>query len=162
MLDAIVLLGCRIGPGGTPAAAARRRAQRAAVAWREGIAPLIVASGGRRWHGVAESKALKNELIKLGVAPEAVVEERRSLSTLGNARYSARLLRARGSRHVGVVTCDWHMPRALSSFRLFGLDPVALPAESPPISAFRRLRRAIGERVSWWLSRVASKGLEST
>jgi len=161
VLDAIVLLGCRIGPGGRPAAAAWRRAQRAARAWHEGVAPVIVASGGRRWHGVAETEALGRELVALGVDPEAIIREWRSLTTLGNAVYTAELLRARGSRHIGVVTCDWHMPRALASFRLVGLDAAALPATSPPAPVTRRLVRALRERGSWWLTRVAKRGPES-
>ncbi len=161
MLDAIVLLGCRIGPGGKPAAAALRRARRAARAWHEGVAPVIVASGGRRWYGVAETDALGQELVALGVDPEAIIREWQSLTTLGNAVYSERLLRARGSRRVGVVTCDWHMPRALASFHLVGLDATALPAESPPVPSARRLARALRERGSWWLTRLAHRGPES-
>ncbi len=122
---------------------------------------MIVASGGRRWHGVAETDALGAELIQLGVDPGAIIREWQSLTTLGNAVYSARLLRERGSRRVGVVTCDWHMPRALASFRLVGLDPAALPAESPRIPAARRLLRALGERGSWWLTRIAKRGPQS-
>lgn len=161
VLDAIVLLGCRIAPGGKPAAAALRRARRAARAWHDGLAPVIVASGGRRWHGVAETEALGRELIQLGVDPGAIIREWQSLTTLGNAVYSARLLRARGSQRVGVVTCDWHMRRALASFRLVGLDPAALPAESPPIPTPHRLLRALGEHGSWWLTRIARRGPES-
>lgn len=122
---------------------------------------MIVASGGRRWYGVAETEALGRELIQLGVDPDAIIREWRSLTTLGNAVYSARLLRERGSRRVGVVTCDWHMPRALASFRLVGLDPAALPAESPPIPASRRMLRALGERGSWFLTRIAQRGPQS-
>lgn len=161
VLDAIVLLGCRIAPSGKPAAAALRRARRAARAWHDGLAPVIVASGGRRWNGVAETEALRQELIQLGVDPQAIIREWQSLTTLGNAVYSAKLLRARGSQRVGVVTCDWHMRRALASFRLVGLEPAALPAESPPIPAPRRLLRALGERGSWWLTRIAKRGPES-
>lgn len=161
MLDAIVLLGCRIGPDGKPAAAARRRALRAARAWHEGMAPVIVASGGRRWHGVAETEALGNELVALGVDRDAIVGEWHSLTTLGNAVYSAKLLRDRGGRRVGVVTCDWHMPRALASFRLVGLEAEALPAESPPVPISRRLLRALRERGSWWLTLIAKRGPES-
>lgn len=151
--DAIVLLGCRIEPGGRPGPAARRRAARAAAAFHDGVAAWILASGGRRWHGVPEALALRDELARLGVPAGAVALELCSLSTFENARYSAPLLHERGARRVAVVTCDWHLPRALRSFDHAGVDAIGIAAHSARVPPHRALARAARERVSWLVDR---------
>ncbi len=155
---ALVLLGCRIGRNGALLGAARRRAARAAEAWREGCAPVIVVSGGRRWGGVTEADALRHQLLSDGVPDRALVLERQSLSTRENARYTADLLRTRSATRIGVVSCDWHLPRAVSAFRRHGLDAVGLPAESPPVGRLQHWYRHGRERLSWVLDRVAVSG----
>jgi uncharacterized SAM-binding protein YcdF (DUF218 family) len=153
-LDAIVLLGCRIGTRRRPTGAARRRTERAARAWREGAAPVIVVSGGRRWHGVCEADALRDLLLGAGVPARCVVTERRSRSTLQNARFAGEVLRARGATEVGIVTCDWHLRRALSAFRRLGFRVVGLAAPSPPAGRWRSLVIGGRERLSSVLDSV--------
>jgi uncharacterized SAM-binding protein YcdF (DUF218 family) len=158
MLDAIVLLGCRIGPSGWPSETARRRAERAADAWHQRMAPLVVVSGGRRWHGLTEAEALENYLAeRRGVPRTAILRECCSLSTSENARFTARLLRARGLVEIGIVTSDWHIPRAMGAFRRMGLSCQALPAPSPPtrrwLRAYRSVREAVSQRLDSWLAR---------
>jgi uncharacterized SAM-binding protein YcdF (DUF218 family) len=110
--DALVLLGCPVR--GTPlSGAAARRVERASSAYREGLAPTIVVSGGRSWNGRVEADALADALALRGVPREALLLERESRTTHENAVQTARVLLASGLRSVGVVTCDWHLPRAL-------------------------------------------------
>ncbi len=158
MLDALVVLGCRMLPGGEASPAARRRALAAARAYHAGEARLVVASGGRRWFGSAEALVLARELELLSVPREAVLLELQSLSTCENARHSAGLLRARGLRKVGVVTCDWHLPRALASFRAAELEPVGIPAPSPERPILERSWRKLREPVSYLVDRFATWG----
>lgn len=157
-LDALVLLGCRIELDGRPSAAGRRRARVLADAFHAGRASLCVVSGGRRWHGVAEAEALMEELERLGVPTHAMLPELRSLSTCENARGVRDVLAPFGARHVGVVTCDWHARRALVCFRKAGFVPESIPAPSPALPPVPRVRRAVRERVSYWLDRLATFG----
>lgn len=147
-VDALVLLGCRVEGLAELSAPARRRAERAALAYREAGPRFVIASGGRRWNGVCEADALGHTLIALGVDESAVVRERASLTTRENARYSARLLRERGVSTVGVVTCDWHLERALACFRREGVEAAGIPAASPPISPLEGRLRAWRERLA--------------
>lgn len=156
--DALVLLGCRIGPGALPGGAAARRARAAARAWHERVAPIVIVSGGRRWAGVAESEALAAELERLGVAPAALVTELCSLSTHENARYSAEILQRRGARRAAIVTCDWHLPRALACFRALGVEAVGIAAPSPPTTLAVRARRAVSEWLGRWLDALVMGG----
>lgn len=158
-LDAIVVLGCRVADGPLRGAAARRAA-RAAQAWKEGVAPWILASGGRRWNGLSEADGLAKALVEQGVDPSSVSRELCSLSTLENAWYSARVLNARSARKIGLVTCDWHMPRAAHCFRSVSLDIVPLPAETPGRSW--RLLRHLREAGARWFDERAARTWHET
>lgn len=150
---AMVVLGCPVLAGGQLGAAAERRAERAASAFRAWAADcvdstlLVVVSGGRRWHGEVEAVAIAARLTLLGVPEAAIVLELCSLSTLENAAYSAEILREHGIFDPAIVTCDWHMPRALACFEWMGLSPTAMPATSPRRPAPAEFARTIRERM---------------
>jgi uncharacterized SAM-binding protein YcdF (DUF218 family) len=159
---AIVVLGCRVEPAGRLSGASGRRAARAARAFHDGIARLLIASGGVRWGGVLEADALCRELVLSGVPRESILLERRSRSTRQNARFVAQLIGERNRSPHGsaspaelvIVTCDWHMPRALRCFGWVGLRAVGLPAESPGVGSSRRLVRSASEALSGWFDRA--------
>jgi uncharacterized SAM-binding protein YcdF (DUF218 family) len=93
-----------------------------------------------------------------------VLLELLSLTTHENALFSAALLRRlRAEKTKGednpssspirvvVVTCSWHMRRALENFCAAGIDASPLPAGASPASSFRRIFRAGHESVCRWL-----------
>jgi uncharacterized SAM-binding protein YcdF (DUF218 family) len=144
-LDAIVVLGCRatLGPDGHlgPGVLARRVAAASRLyAVRAARVGVVVASGGRRWDEVVEADAIARDLTRDGVPPSLIVRERCSLSTWDNARFVAEALARRGMPlgmpRALVVTCDWHMPRALALFARAGVEAhagaVALDPDSSP------------------------------
>lgn len=159
-MEAIIVLGCRVGPAGQLSGAAARRVARAARAYHEGLAPRLILSGGRRWHGVPEAEAYRRALIALGVPDSALVRELCSLTTRENAHYSARLLARKPVSDLGVVTCDFHLPRALRCFRAEGLRPTGLPAITPtyrashwaqtPLEGLGQLRLRLGQTLLSW------------
>jgi uncharacterized SAM-binding protein YcdF (DUF218 family) len=123
--DAIVVLGCALHHG-LPSPALERRLVLAARAYGEGVAPLVVACGGRAWAGRIEADAMRMRLVEL--APEAeLLVERRSLTTVENAIHARELLRERRALRVMLATCRWHLPRAEQDFRLVGFQPVRAP-----------------------------------
>ena len=160
-IDAVVLLGCRIEPNGQPCSAGLRRAQAAADVFADSAAKWLIASGGRRWHGHAEAVALAAALEKQGVPSRRIVTELCSLSTLENARYVVESFERLDVRRAAIVTCDWHLPRALRCFHCFDVDVVGVPAQSPKRGALRSSLRALRERVSFALDRTATLGLQT-
>lgn len=156
--DALVLLGCRIGPGRALSATAERRVEAAARAFAAGLGARVIVSGGRRWDGHAEAEVLGEALLARGVPEQALVLELLSLSTCENARYSVELAREIGARELGVVTCDWHMRRALAAFERAGVVARPIPALTPALPIPARLLRAGRERVSFWIDRFATWG----
>ena len=153
---AIVVLGCRVHEDGQPSGAARRRAQTAASAFHELGASAVVASGGRRWSGVTEADALAELLVRHGVPRKAIVRELCSLSTIENAAYTAELLRAAELTRVFVVTCDWHLPRALACFESVGIDAEGIAAAAPLTTVARTAKRFLEVARTWIDRRVAS------
>lgn len=152
--DAIVVLGCKVGGRHELFGAAARRVAWAARAYREGLAPHVVASGGKRWSGVTEAEAFAEGLLSLGVPREHIWCEERSHTTVENARFTAELASERGLVKLCVVTCDWHMARALAAFRRHGLDVTAYAAPSPWLPLPRRAARFAAERVRAIADRV--------
>jgi uncharacterized SAM-binding protein YcdF (DUF218 family) len=149
--DAIVVLGCRVLPSGRLTTAAARRAQTAAEAFSKGLAPHIVTSGGRRWGAQIEAEALRRELVRAGVPEGAVTCELWSLTTHENAVFSASVLRRIEAERVFVVTCVWHMARALQNFRAAGVDALPLPSAGVRAGPLRTAYRSGHEIVCTWL-----------
>ncbi|HHH29332.1 MAG TPA: YdcF family protein [Polyangiaceae bacterium] len=156
--DAIVVLGCPVGPGRQPSPALRRRIELGARAFHEGAAAWIVVSGGMRWGEVAEAPVMREGLLELGVPDEAITMEARSLSTRGNCRLVAPIVRARGGRRVMVATCHWHLPRAMAGFRRVGLEPVPPPSAwlvGPPARPEQRAREWLAGWVDAAIARIS-------
>ncbi|MGD0676961.1 MAG: YdcF family protein [Polyangiaceae bacterium] len=156
MLAAIVVLGCavRLGADGRLRPGALERRLEAALRARATGGTddtVFVVSGGRRWGESLEADVMARELASRGVAPATVVCERSSLSTLDNARFSAAILERRGIVSAAVVTCAWHLPRALEHFARSGIDATgfAAPEDRTPSTGVR-LWRESRERVVGW------------
>jgi uncharacterized SAM-binding protein YcdF (DUF218 family) len=117
-----------------------------------------LACGGKTWNGVRETDALCSFLIEQGVAESALSREGNSRSTRQNAHYAAELLLPRGQRQIWLVTCDWHMARALRCFEGAGFQPQPLPALSPPIPTGAELWRGARERACMALDALLTRG----
>jgi uncharacterized SAM-binding protein YcdF (DUF218 family) len=155
--DAIVVLGCRVrldGGGQLRPGALARRVDAAALAYarRPQEHTVVIASGGRHWEGVVEADVIARELARRGVPETAIARERCSLSTRDNARLTAMSLARRGITRAAVVTCEWHLPRALALFRIAGVDVQGVPAVEPrEARPWSRAWRGARERVLRWM-----------
>jgi len=125
--QAIVVMGARVLPRGQPSRALYARAARAAQLFHEGVAPLLLVSGGRVDMPKSEAQAGCEVAMQYEVPPQACLKEEASHSTAQNAEYSAPLLRAQGVRHVVLVSDGYHLLRAAAYFRRqgFAVTPVA-------------------------------------
>jgi len=133
-----------------------RRVLLAARAHQQGVAPWIIASGGRRWGSHVEAVVIRDQLVRCGVDAAAITMELHSLTTLENGIYCGELLRKRGARRVLLATCQWHLARARLDFRRCGIDALAPPDDwlcSPPPTLMLRLR----ERFCAWLDGATAR-----
>jgi uncharacterized SAM-binding protein YcdF (DUF218 family) len=147
-LEALVVLGSALNAPGVLGGAAARRVEAARLAHARGVAPRVVVSGGRRWFGVSEAEAYRDALCARGVPHGDVLLELCSLSTAENAVYCAELFRRHGWHRAALVTCEWHMPRALACFERAGLHCRPLAAKNPAAPRMAALRRQLRERAS--------------
>jgi uncharacterized SAM-binding protein YcdF (DUF218 family) len=135
--DAIVLLG-----GATKSAFPPRpavdlseegdRVLYAAQLYREGKAPVVIASGGRidwRGGGLAESSDMADILVNLGVPNSAILQDSKSLNTYQNAVNVRQIMQERGIRRVLLVTSAMHMPRSLQIFQRQGIEAIPAPTD---------------------------------
>lgn len=153
-LDALVVLGCKVGPDGELSGPSLRRVERAAKAYSDGQAQLLVVSGGRRWGRKAEAEAMRDGLMALGVPRAHIAVELASLSTQENARFTAPQLAQRGVKRIGLVSCEWHLPRAQKLFEHHGLSVTLVPTPAPSRGPMQTIYRRVRERVASWLDRV--------
>ena len=122
--DAIVVLG--YGPpvdkAGKPVNELSRRVEKGVELYRQGLAPVLIMTGGNTYQDYYESAVMKELAVSLGVPADAVVEEREAMDTIGNARYSAALVRARGGQSAIIVSSPYHLKRARKLFAATGLE----------------------------------------
>lgn len=93
------------------------REKEAARLWREGLAPVIIVSGGQiAWETIA-ARVMERHLLDLGIPADAIRVEGESSSTAENALLTLPVAEALGARTVVVVTSNYHVRRARLAFR---------------------------------------------
>lgn len=153
---AIVLLGCTVRPKGSwaePSDALRRRIDRAVSLYlQRGKTDRVIVSGGKRWNEFVEADVMADECVARGVEKAHIVRERCSLSTKENAKYVAEILQRDRIAHSWLVTCDWHMARAMGHFRrhdVFATPyPVAFASRSNWLTAKMFVRECVARTIS--------------
>ncbi|MGE0788557.1 MAG: YdcF family protein [Sandaracinaceae bacterium] len=107
--DAIVVLGCRVRPDGTPSPSLARRARAGAALWSRGHAERLVLSGGGAGP-TSEAKVAARVAEDEGVPASVLTLEEASSRTESNVTCCLDLLGA--DARVLVVTDAFHLPRA--------------------------------------------------
>ena len=159
-LDAIVILGARVNENGVPSGSLNERITAAAEYMKRNGNTIAVASGGQgEDEPMSEARCIREGLIAAGIAPERILLEDQSTSTIENLSNSFSLLEGRAS-NVGIVTNDFHIFRALCTGRRLGgfvLSPV--PARSS-VSGFIHyaMREFFALCVSWLRGDLALPG----
>jgi uncharacterized SAM-binding protein YcdF (DUF218 family) len=88
----------------------------------------VIASGGEVFRGNgAEAQIMRDVLVSLGMAPDKVVAEAKSLNTQQNAEFTASLLRQYDWQRPVLVTSAFHMRRAVEEFKRAGVAVTPYP-----------------------------------
>ena len=143
--DAIVVLGAA-QYNGTPSPVFRARLDHAAALYRQGIAPMIVVTGGKiAGDEFTEAGAGADYLHTLGIPDDVILRETTSRNSWESLRASARFLKARGVRRVVLVSDPFHSLRIRLIAEEIGFDAVTSPTETSPIHGLAEWRRFFGE-----------------
>jgi uncharacterized SAM-binding protein YcdF (DUF218 family) len=100
--------------------------------YREGKAPVVIASGGRiswRGGGPSESADMAKILKTMGVPASAILQDPTSLNTYENAVNVKKIIKEQGIRRVLLVTSAMHMPRSLRIFQRQGIEAIPAPTD---------------------------------
>ena len=133
-VDAIVVLGAA-QYNGRPSPVLRARLDHALGLYRDGIAPLIVVTGGfGRGDTTSEAIVGRRYLLAHEVPPEAVVAQSKGRTTAASMTEVAEWTRGRGLGRVLLVSDPFHMLRLRLEARRTALEAYTSPTESSPIS----------------------------
>ncbi|MEO0867355.1 MAG: YdcF family protein [Cyanobacteria bacterium J06642_11] len=100
--------------------------------YQDGMAPLIVFSGGRiYWKdgGPPEAEDMTKIALAMGVPERNILQENDSLNTYQNAVNTAKILQQRKIDTILLVTSAIHMPRARAIFAKQGFNVTAAPTD---------------------------------
>jgi len=129
--DAIIVLGAAQYDG-EPSPVLARRLDRAAELFDEGLAPLIVVTGGRQpGDRFTEAEASAIYLQERGIPGGAIEREVQGESSWESLAAAARFLRAGGVTDVVLVSDPYHAMRIDGIAAELGLDAVVSPADTP-------------------------------
>ena len=153
--DVIAVLGAAQYDG-RPSPVLKARLDHAVNLYKEGRAPKLMLTGGRReGDAVSEAVAGQRYSVKMGVPASAIMMESVSRTTLASIQGMAHMLREQASRNVAasdssardsanipatrvlLVSDPFHMLRITVLARMYGLDPISSPTRTSPISASR-------------------------
>jgi uncharacterized SAM-binding protein YcdF (DUF218 family) len=139
--DAIVVLGAAQYDG-VPSPVLAARLDHALELYEEGIAPLIVVTGGRQeGDRFTEATAAATYLHSHGVPDDAIMRETTGKSSWESLAASARFLHDKGLNKVVLVSDPYHAKRIQAIADEVGLDAATSPTHTSPIKGSAEWRR---------------------
>jgi vancomycin permeability regulator SanA len=131
--DAIVVFGARVRLDGTPSITLANRVLTASEVYRQGLADMIVMTGGIEPTGFDETVVMRDLAVELGVPPGAIVLDPEGDTTSASVANTMRILRARGLGRVLAVSQFYHLPRIKLAYAVAGVEVWTVPARTTSI-----------------------------
>lgn len=119
----IMVLGAEIYPDGTPSPFLQGRLDVALDLWQQDKARAILVSGDNGTDSYNEPDGMRQYLIDHGVPASKVVADYAGFDTYDSC-YRAREIF--GVHHLTVVTQEYHLPRAISTCSMLGIDAIGV------------------------------------
>ena len=142
---AIVVLGAAQYDG-VPSPVFRSRLEHTLELWRDGVAPVVVVTGGGQPGDRSnEAAAAADFLLRQGVGEAAILREVDARTTYESLQASARLLRRRGITDAVLVSSPTHALRSLEIAEDVGLDAAVSSTRLGDVSLLTSLRWGIRE-----------------
>ena len=153
-VDAIVVLGAAQYDG-RPSPQLQGRLDHALQSWRDGLAPLIVVTGGKlQADRFTEAEASAKFFIDAGVAPAAIALETSGRTTRESLLGVREILRSRLLHRILIVTDPYHALRARLIAQDLGLQAFVSPTRTSPIKGRENLARHLREGAGVALGQV--------
>jgi len=127
MSHVIIVLGRGIEEDGSLPPDPKSRVRKTAELYKNGVAPLVVMSGAWTYHfdihpTRSEAEAMKEYAIELGIPESAIIEESKSMDTIGNVYFTKKdIVEPRGFTNIAIIASEDHMPRVKYLFeKIYG------------------------------------------
>lgn len=158
--DAIVVMGAAQYDG-RPSPQLAARLDHVATLWPEGLAPLVVVTGGNQpGDRFTEADASATYLIERGVPDSAILREDRGTTSYESLKRVAALLdeRSPGQQSVVVVTDPYHTLRSTLIAEEVGLTAAGSPTPTSVVTGARSLERHVWEAGGVAIGRLTGFG----
>ena len=143
--DAIIVLGAAEYDG-RPSPVLAARLDHAIDLYRDGIAPMIVVTGGRvPGDRFTEAGVSADYLHKHAVPDTAILRETTGRTSWESLEAAARFLEEGDMRRVVLVSDPYHSARIKAIAHEVGLDAVTSPTRTSPIKGMSAFKRLLGE-----------------
>ncbi len=126
--NAGVILGAAVWGGNRPSPVLKERINKGYEIYQKNIVPQLVITGGGSPNELTEGEVSKNELIKYGVAPEKLILENSSSSTVEQIQFVRdSLYNAKSWEKIILISDNFHLYRAseISKFNDMNADCLA-------------------------------------
>ena len=152
--DAIIVLGAAEYDG-RPSPVLAARLDHAIDLYRDGIAPVIVVTGGRvPGDRFTEAGVSADYLHKHAVPDTAILRETTGRTSWESLEAAARFLEEGDMRRVVLVSDPYHSARIKAIAHEVGLDAVTSPTRTSPIKGMSAFKRLLGETIRVAAGRV--------
>ncbi len=149
--DAIIVLGAQVKPDGNPSVQLTWRLEAAAEAWKRKNVPVVVCGAQGSDEPMPEAVAMKDFLVKNGVAEDSVLMDPDSFNTRENIANAVKLLSDRtGIQTALIVSSDYHVPRAMALAGDLNLHAEGLGAPCLPEYWIKNHAREALAWVKYW------------
>lgn len=125
--DAIVVLGARVEPDGTPGSDLTSRILHALDLWRLGYASQIICSGGFKNEPLSAASVCRRFAVEWGVPANQVWLADGTQNTVEDAQATAQVMAAHGWKTAVLVSHPLHLYRARWLFQRAGLEALTSP-----------------------------------
>jgi uncharacterized SAM-binding protein YcdF (DUF218 family) len=139
-VDAIIVLGSAVWPGGRASPSLNARTQHAIALYQAGYAPYLIFCGGIGGNPPSEAEVMRRLAISAGVPADALILEDQSHSTEENLANAKKVMDARGGHSAIVVSDPFHLYRAEIIARDLGIEAYGSGASTSPTYARADLR----------------------
>jgi uncharacterized SAM-binding protein YcdF (DUF218 family) len=131
--QAVVVFGAQVEPDGRASIALADRVATATALYRQGLAPIIVMSGGTEPSGYDETLVMRDLAEAEGVPASAIILDHGGVNTQATVTDTASIFGSRGIDRVLVVSQFYHLPRIKLAYASAGYDVWTVPARDTPI-----------------------------
>ena len=121
--DVALVLGAQVYPSGQPSPYLAGRLDRAAELFRAGTVKVIIVSGDNGTTHYDEPTSMQKYLVAKGIPADKIVLDYAGFDTYASCVRAKKIL---GVTKLVVISQSYHVPRAVATCRLVGVDAIGL------------------------------------